>query len=613
VPPKPAASFALPSFEDFCSELLGLMAQNAPSVVILHQVAQRLQARLGATASAAGLARGCMIETVDCPAVPARHWAALDQALAQWSPGPEEHFGLLSPELMRLLTASAGLRVESAPALAPTYGWKIPIRGLGDAGLGAFFLFLPPASAAASLHQGIRRAQIERKCRLAAMYLERQSLYEQLTRHTHFDSVTGLPNRREFERHMQQLIQNQAAGFAVILVEIDQRHAGGSRSVDLLERALQETASRLRPQCWNGQVLARFSDQEFTILVPHATPAAELEAFGKRLHHVFRDPFPVGDCQQSLQAKLGVAVYPRDGTTVDRLIGNARAAANQAGRQRHHPVAFYDPRLGPALIDGQPIEPIIQDALQRNHFRVFFQPQFNAARALTGLEALIRLDLPGRPLIPPGAFLPSAEESNLIIPIGHWVFTEVCRQAVQWQSAGFHLPRLAVNLSARQLADPGLIDCLLEMVSDAGLNPSGFELELTETTLMTDMGHARRSLRQLREAGFHVSVDDFGSGYSSLSYLHQFPVDRMKIDRSFVQHLGGDQSAERIIEAIIALAGNLGADVLAEGVETEAQLHALLELGCREFQGWLFAPARPAAEIEPFLSPARNSDLVTSS
>jgi diguanylate cyclase (GGDEF)-like protein len=587
------------SFEAFSSKVLESIARGAAVSSILQIVGKRISGHARAKLVTCAIAHLDKLESVDAEGIPARHWRRFDDLLAvlpeSGKPVP------IGPELDEFLRSRCFPLDEAG---FPSQVWRLPIRNPEGLLLGAFFLFLPPGHVHARWYSGVRRDAIERKCRLAAILLDRQRLHEDLSRQTHFDDLTGLPNRREFERHLVETMQRCGASgdsFSILILDIDRfQRINEVRGYEAADRLLVEIAERLRPNCRAKDLLARVAGDEFALLIPDALEPDALRLLAVRLLEAFQKPFDILGKRLLVSASAGIARFPHDGHSVRRLLASCEIALTEARRERGARIAFFHPALGRQTIEGEEIEHYLAEALRSNRFELFYQPLFQVRGPLSGFEALIRLRTAGDRLINPGVFLPTAEEAGLIVPIGQWVLEAACRQMREWLHTGFGPRRVAINVSAQQLAHHSFVDFVRDMLRRHRIDPGLLEFELTESSLMSDLSASGARLEQIKSLGIHISIDDFGTGYSSLSYLHELPIDKVKIDQSFVQRIHSRNSSLPVIEAIIALSGSLGASVLAEGVETPAQYRALESRGCQEVQGFLFSRPLGAGALGEF-------------
>jgi len=343
--------------------------------------------------------------------------------------------------------------------------------------------------------------------------------------------------------------------------------------------------------------VARSGGDEFIIVLADVARAADVQFVAEKVIRTFEEPYVVGHDEFFISTSVGVALFPQDGVDVDTLIKNADAAMYQAKERGRNNVQYYAAEIQDATRRKLSLESDLRRALEREEFVLHYQPIVAVASgAITGFEALIRWQHPTRGLIAPAEFIPIAEEVGAIVPLGEWVMRTAAAQQKEWERLGCSSGRVTVNISARQFQQRDLPEVVGRIVSEFGILPGTFELELTESIVMRDVNDGTRALAQLREMGVSVSMDDFGTGYSSLSYLKNFPISSIKIDRSFIRDLNVDPFDEAISLAIIALARSLKLRVIAEGVETQAQLLKLRRMGCDEAQGFYFSPPVPAHE-----------------
>ena len=426
---------------------------------------------------------------------------------------------------------------------------------------------------------------------------------------SNYDAVTGLPNRellRDRLRRMKAQAQAQAGhrvlGFMLLrfgrMALI--REALGPGAEQLL---LQEAAARLRDV--SGQdVVASFSEGTFALALLRAD-ADELSASARRVLAALGAPYRYQHDEFHLDPSIGIAIYPNDGIAYETLARGAETALRQAADGMGQRYAFYRPELNRDANDRFKLENALRRALERREFEVHFQPQVAVdGGAIVSAEALLRWRHPERGLVPPYDFIPLAEETGLILEIGEWVLHEVCCRLEAWRRAGLCVVPVAVNLSGHQFTER-IVGTVRRVLDDCGLEPGLLELELTESASMADPNKSVALLAQLKAMGIRLAIDDFGTGYSNLNYLKRFPVDRLKIDRSFVSDLETDPDDLAIASAVIAMAHGLRLSVVAEGVETAGQLGLLAGLGCDLVQGWLFSRAVPAEEFAKLLATRR--------
>lgn len=425
-----------------------------------------------------------------------------------------------------------------------------------------------------------------------------------------YDSLTGLPNRELLRDRAEQAIYSasrlEQLYLGILFVDLDHfkkvndiyGHAAG-------DAVLIEVAARLRSCLRESDTVARLGGDEFVVLVCNLRDMGETAIVAERILDACSRPIVIGQNVFQISASVGVAAWPADGTTVDELLHNADLAMYSSKGEGRNTLRFYDARMNEKMELRAQIEADLKEALRDGHFVLHYQPQYcSRSNKIVAAEALIRWQHPSRGLIPPGSFIRVAEESNLITPIGDWVLQEAVQQGRRWLDSGLSL-RVAVNLSGRQFVD-SLPARVSEVLSKAAFPPELLELELTESFLVTDIDKAARILRELRDLGVRVALDDFGTGWSSLNYLKNFPVDTLKIDRSFVGSNVG-LFDERVIKAILAIAREFDLTTLAEGVETEEQLAHLHALGCDAWQGFLLSSAISADEMPELFKATENA------
>jgi diguanylate cyclase (GGDEF)-like protein/PAS domain S-box-containing protein len=433
---------------------------------------------------------------------------------------------------------------------------------------------------------------------------ERRAIQERLARQSFYDTLTGLPNRSLFMDRVTHALgwghPDAASPLALLLFDLDRfkvineslGHAVGDQLLAAVGRRLAEA---LRP----ADTLARLGGDEFAVLVDGVAGEAAAEGLARRMIEALAAPFLVEGRDTYVSASVGVAVSRAVGQSASDLLRAAEIALYRAKADAGNRVALFHPRMSASSVDRLELELDLRLAIERDELRVFYQPLVDLRSGRTlGHEALVRWEHPSRGLLGPLSFIPLAEETGLILPIGDVVLAEACRQARAWQCADPHLADMvvSVNLSARQFAQPDLAARIATVLTETGLPPATLELEITESLAMSDAEATGVTLRALHELGVRVALDDFGTGYSSLAYLSQLPLDVIKIDRSFVAGLQESPANVAIVRAVVGLAQALGMAVTAEGIEREDQLAALREAGCDRGQGFLFARPRPAEE-----------------
>jgi len=429
--------------------------------------------------------------------------------------------------------------------------------------------------------------------------LERQ---DQLHHLANFDALTGLPNRALFSDRLEQALRRAARTgerVAVLFIDLDDfkmiNDTHGHRTGDLL---LLETAARLASGTRADDTLARLGGDEFTVFLQDvkATENA-LSVARKHVESLFH-PYNIDDKRLFVSASIGVAIFPEHGTTAESLVKNADSAMYQAKEKGKNNVELFTDALHLRLSERLNLSNDLHRALEQGEFELYYQPRINLARnSWAGAEALIRWNHPDLGMVPPDKFIPLAEQSGLILPIGEWVLREACRQLYQWHCQGFRLPRISVNVSPLQLRRQDLFGIVKDAITTSNLCSQALELEIVESALVEDLGRSISVLKELQGIGVKISIDDFGTGYSSLSYLRTLPIDILKIDRSFLLHVHESQEDEQILAAIIAMSLSLGLEVVTEGVECAEQEQILKKHNCQEAQGYYFARPMPADEL----------------
>ena len=416
------------------------------------------------------------------------------------------------------------------------------------------------------------------------------------------DALTGLPNRVLLDDRLAQGIaraEREGHGLAVAVIDLDRfklvNDSFGHRTGDEL---LKEVALRLQGAVRSIDTIARLGGDEFVMILDRLEQRSDAEHIASRAVEALREPMQFAGTDLRTSASIGFAVYPADGSSVESLLAHADAAMYCAKQRGRNNVQYFAPGMNAVTREKIRLESELHDALRLRQLELHYQPKVDTRSGkVHGAEALIRWRHPQRGLVPPAEFIPLAEECGLIDSIGEWVVREACRQASAWQRAGLEPVRVAVNLSAFQFRQGGLLQVIQQALLDHDLDPRLLEVEITESALMSDPEESVAILEHLSRMGVLVSVDDFGTGYSSMSYLRRFPIDKLKIDRSFIHELSSRPDDASIVKAIVSLAHSLKLKVVAEGVETPAQLELLRQLGCDQYQGYYYSPAVPPAEF----------------
>ena len=419
----------------------------------------------------------------------------------------------------------------------------------------------------------------------------------------HIDQLTGLPNRSGFTQILGQWLAEGRSG-TLILVDLDQlsriNDAFGYEEGDLM---LTKMSIRLRKVLREGDALGRLGGDQFGILASQGAGPGTIEAIARKLLDCVAQPMMIEGSEVVATACAGICVLGEDGDDVASLMRNADAALHHAKDSGHNTFRFFAGDMNVRMAERLRLESDLRSALSRSELVLHYQPQVDLESGVVdGFESLIRWRHPELGMVPPDKFIPLAEESRLILPIGAWVLEEACRQNKAWQDAGMPPKVVAVNLSALQFHSPGLVESVAQVLSNTGLEAKWLELEITESVLVQDPEHVVRVMEQLKDLGVSLSLDDFGTGYSSLSYLKRFPLDRIKIDRSFISDLEHDPNDAAIVRMVIGIGAELEHRVVAEGVETPQQLEFLRKHGCGDYQGYYFSPPVPAERIPELIA-----------
>ncbi|PXW98542.1 diguanylate cyclase/phosphodiesterase with PAS/PAC sensor(s) [Sphaerotilus hippei] len=440
---------------------------------------------------------------------------------------------------------------------------------------------------------------------------ERQAWRHQLQELRLTDTLTGLPNRRRLETLLRLALPDididtaadgaadpKRPGMALLHVGLDRfKHINDTLGHRNGDRVLVEAAARLQQGLRTGDTVARLEGDQFVVLLPRCD-AQTAELIARRLLQQLAADWVLDELRLSIGASIGVALFPGDGRQSQDLLLHAEQAMRRVKQRRGGDVRFYQPQMNIDRLARMKLDHAMRRALPQGRFSLHYQPQLDLrSGALVGAEALCRWHDTELGMVSPGHFIPVAEETGFIAELGDWVLREAVAQAVRWQAQGLRLP-VSVNVSVLQFQQPGFVQRVAEVLAHAGLEARWLELELTESILADDLTQVQGQLQALAELGVTLSIDDFGTGYASLSYVRHLSIHRLKIDRSFIQHLPGDAGDAAIARTIVDLALALGLRVIAEGVETEAQHAHLAGIGCHDFQGFLCSPAVPAAQFE---------------
>ncbi len=419
------------------------------------------------------------------------------------------------------------------------------------------------------------------------------------------DSLTGLPNRRLFYDRLGQAIEHAKRDKTMVglmFLDLDGfKNINDSLGHGAGDSLLKAVAERLESALRSSDTVGRIGGDEFTVIVENIQWAQDAFHVADTIMRSFEKPFEVEDHEFFVTTGLGVSFYPEDGEDIESLVKRADVAMYRAKAEGKNKYCFYNPSMDAQSLGRLKLQSNLRKAVERDEFVLHFQPQVNLVDGnVFGVEALVRWEDGERGLIPPGDFIPLAEESGLIIPLGDWVMREACRQVKEWEEEGLEI-NLTVNLSAHQLRFEHLIESVAEAIMDSGLRPERVGLEITESVAMNDVDLSIKMMKHIKDMGVNILIDDFGTGYSSLSYLTRFPIDKLKIDRSFMRKIPQSRNDVALASAIIALAHDMNFEVVAEGVETEEQLRFLNERGCHAMQGYYVSKPLPAKSFMEWL------------
>ena len=460
------------------------------------------------------------------------------------------------------------------------------------------------------------RRLIDIATRIASIAIERKTAEDRIYFMANHDALTGLPNRNLFKDRLSQALlyaQRYDRWATVVFIDFDNlKIVNDSLGHDYGDHLLKVVASRLVDFVRATDTVVRLGGDEFVVLLPDQPKGIQaISASVQKLASAIGKPVNLDGHELRITTSIGIANYPDDGKDADALMANADAAMYRAKKSGRDNFQFYTPELNTRAQEQFLLQQQLRDAVVRSEFVLFYQPQVDLrSERIFGVEALIRWKHPSLGMLPPKKFIPMAEETGLIVLIGEWVLGEACRQNKVWQDAGLPFISVAVNVSARQFSDKNLFAKVVNALQESGLEPKYLELELTESLIMQDLTRAITTMTQLQDLGVQLSIDGFGTGYSGLSALKTFPVARLKIDKSFIRGLQGNENDKAIVSALISLGQKLNLRVVAEGVESDEQIAFLRENNCDEIQGHHFS--RPlTAEAIPELLGAESDQSVS--
>jgi diguanylate cyclase (GGDEF)-like protein len=439
---------------------------------------------------------------------------------------------------------------------------------------------------------------------------DRKRSEERIRQLAHYDELTGLPNRTLLMLLLERALadaRQKDERLAVLFIDMDRfKIVNDTLGHHVGDDVLKQVAQRLAGILGSSDSIARLGGDEFVVLMRHCDNTQRLGEMAQRILDTLAAPFILDSQEYHLSGSVGVSTYPDDSNDAQTLLRNADIAMYRAKENGKNAYQFHSAQMNVHSFERLVLERFLRRALEHDEFLLHYQPQIESTSGrVIGMEALLRWQNPAMGLISPAKFIPIAEETGLIVAIGEAVLRRACEDTIAWENMGLGPLRVAVNLSAHQLADEGLMQTVRNTLEHTRLDPSHLELEITESVVMQNADRAAALLRELRAMGLHLAIDDFGTGYSSLGYLKRFPVNTVKIDRSFITDIPSDPDDIAITRAVIAMAHSLRLQVTAEGVETNAQLDFLAKLGCEQMQGYLFSKPLPADVFESWLQGRR--------
>ena len=446
---------------------------------------------------------------------------------------------------------------------------------------------------------------------------ERKAAESEIEYLAFYDQLTRLPNRRLLLDRLQQALAASArsgAEGALLFIDLDNfKDLNDTLGHDKGDLLLKLVAERLNACVREGDTVARLGGDEFVMMIEGLSnipeeAAAQSKLIGEKILKALNQPYPLANREHHSTPSIGVTLFSDQSNNIDELLKRADLAMYKAKQAGRNTLCFFDPGMQAAVAARTAMESDMRVGLRDGHFLLHYQPQVDQRGVMTGVEALLRWQHPVRGLVSPVEFIPVAELSGLILPLGEWVLETACRQLVAWRNREETADlSMAINVSARQFHHPDFVAQILAVLGRTGANPLRLKLELTESLLLTDVDDVIARMTALKKCGVGFSLDDFGTGYSSLAYLKRLPLDQLKIDQSFVSEVVANSNDAAITSAIVALAHQLGLSVIAEGVENEAQRDFLIRHGCRAYQGYLFGRPVPIEELERMLEPGATS------
>ncbi|MDP2225389.1 GGDEF and EAL domain-containing protein [Nitrosomonas sp.] len=442
-------------------------------------------------------------------------------------------------------------------------------------------------------------------------WLEHQEDENRIAEMATHDALTGLPNRHLLHTRIEQgIAQNSISQTQMAILFIDLDHfkmINDSLGHDTGDLLLKDVSKRLLSCVRAEDTVARQGGDEFIVILRHIAHDSDASLVAQKILDILKPPFQFNKMVMHIGCSIGISLFPTHGRDAETLLKNSDIAMYGAKGTGRNNFMLFAPNMNQLIEEKHDLSTDLRYAIERNELTLFYQPVVNMpSHELRSMEVLLRWEHPEKGLISPLKFIPLAEENGLIIPIGEWVLQTACEQIRTWRDQGYEVPKLAINLSAKQFRDDNLVDKIASILDKSNIEVQSISLELTESTLVDNIEEVVKKLNLLNNMGLQIAIDDFGTGYSSLSYLKRFPISTLKIDRAFVQNITIDKNDNAIIAAIIAIADSMKIDVIAEGIETKEQLNLLIQHGCKRFQGYYFSKPLPVAEIENRLEENQN-------
>lgn len=572
--------------------VLEMVACNEPLEKVLTGLVRLLERQLPDTACSILLFQDGRLRCGAAPSLPAQY-AETVEALPGW----DETSAVTDVATDPALRGQAGILLK----LGLRACWRAPIMSNLEKLLGLFSIFLRTHTKPAEKDLEL----VQMAGRMAAVAIEQKQLHDRLAYQARHDPLTGLPNRLMLEESLKQAIpeaQRNRSMLAVLYIDLDRfkqiNDTLGHTVGDLLLRLVSR---RFEACLRKSDLLARMGGDEFTVVLSDVKDPNDAILVAQKLLHALESPFEVETGELYVTASIGISLYPRDGLDEVTLQSNADRAMYRAKAHGKNSFQLCTEQLRASAFERLELENALRHALENGQLQPHYQPQVEMDGRLVGFETLLMWNHPKLGLITPSRFIPIAEESGMIVPIGAWVLHEASRQNARWAAMGYQPVKVAVNVSSMQFAMADFVEIVAEALHKSSLDPSLLELELTESVVMRDVEESARQMERLRALGVSISIDDFGTGYSSLSYLRQLPIDTLKIDQSFLSELEEDSNTIPVVQAIVGLAHSLGLSVIAEGIENEKQLETLRAIGCDKAQGYLLGGPLPPEKAEALL------------